>query len=162
MTTTAIHPLKESLCYDRAKGEFTWRIPPKFGILAGTRAGSLSGFGYRAIGFKGKRYMEHRLVWLFETGKWPEGEIDHINGNKDDNRFCKLRDVKPQINKQNVRVAKSCSSTGLLGVAPNGRRWSAQIGFNGRKFYLGTYDRPEEAHEAYLNKKRQLHAGCTL
>jgi hypothetical protein len=73
-----------------------------------------------------------------------------------------LRDVSPRENKQNLRKPNRDNKAGLLGVSPNGKRWAAQVESNGRKFYLGTYDTPEEAHAKYLVAKRNLHAGCTL
>ena len=87
------------------------------------------------------------------TGEWPALEIDHINLDPADNRFCNLREATKAQNKRNTR--KYCNNTsGTKGVFrmryPNGRfKWRAQIGFNGNIKYLGSFDTIEEAAAVY-------------
>jgi hypothetical protein len=98
------------------------------------------------------------------TGSWPTNDIDHLNGIPSDNRFCNLRDVPRRVNNENHRKAKRTNKTGLLGVdfRPSINKWAAQIQVNGAKIYLGVFDTPESAHDAYLSAKRQYHEGNTL
>jgi hypothetical protein len=118
--------------------------------------------GYWRIDVAKKQYFAHRLVWAFYHGVWPRFEIDHINGEKQDNRIENLRDVSRQTNKQNIRKANR-NNNGLLGthLYANGR-WKASINIDGVNTHLGYFDTTEIAHEAYLAAKRKHHAGSTL
>lgn len=130
-----------------------WRVKPSPRLRAGTVAGAMWKDGYRRICIAGKSYAAHRLLWLAETGEWPAGTLDHINGIRSDNRFENLRDVTLAINGQNRRFVAGCTKIG--------KRWMAQIGLAGRTYYLGVFDTPAEAKAAYLAKKREIHEGCT-
>jgi hypothetical protein len=107
-------------------------------------------------------YEEHRLVWLYHTGEWPDNPIDHINGNPKDNRIENLRSVSHVVNMQNQRRAMSTSKTGLLGAFPWKGKFLAQITVDGRIRNLGVFKTAQEAHEAYVKAKREFHDGCTI
>lgn len=161
MTLTA-DLLHERLNYDPATGVFTWkrsRGPKK----AGSRAGSLAE-GYRIIEIDSQPYKEHRLAWFLTYGCWPAGHIDHINGQKDDNRMSNLRDVSASTNGQNQRRPPSHNTTGLMGVSWSEHfgKYIAQITVQGKKVHLGYFTDPSEAATAYLAAKRKLHEGCTI
>lgn len=117
--------------------------------------------GHKYVKFKGKNYYNHRIAWLYVYGEWPIS-IDHINGDPADNRFVNLRGVDHKTNMQNERKARSNNKTGLLGVSPNGQNYRAEIRVDGKKINLGTFKKPEVAHQAYLVAKRQMHKGATL
>lgn len=111
--------------------------------------------------------MAHRLAWLLHYGSWPSRHIDHINGDRADNRIANLRECDDAENQQNLRAATAASKSGLLGVTTrtyrNGAvRYAASIQVDGTKRYLGVYGTPEEAHSAYRAAKRQLHPFGTL
>lgn len=138
------------------------RRPPKKSI--GRPAGSRAANGYIYLYVDGKKYLAHRLAWYWVKGQWPENDIDHINGDRTDNRIANLRDVLHQINTQNWRRPKPNNASGFLGVSrvrKNGK-WLACIKLNGRSTSLGYFDTPEGAHEAYLKAKRANHPGNTL
>jgi len=103
-----------------------------------------------------------RLAWLITYGKWPVNEIDHVDGNQQNNRIANLRDVPHRINMQNRKKATRHNKCGFLGVTAIGRKWAAKITAGGKLTYIGLYPTPELAHAAYLEAKRQLHAGCTI
>jgi hypothetical protein len=90
--------------------------------------------------------------------------IDHRDTCRTNNRLANLRDATRSVNAQNLRAARSNnSSCGLLGVTWNRGRWTAQISPpGGPRTYIGRFDTAEQAHAAYLDAKRRLHAGCTL
>lgn len=151
--------LREILHYDPSTGAFT-HMEAKQRVIVGSVAGSDATNGYRKHKSEGVTYRGHRLAWLYVHGAWPNGQIDHINGDRSDNRIANLRDVSVKTNRQNMR--KSISATGLLGVYRRGDRYRAEIGDDYRTVRLGSFDTPEEAHAAYLEAKRKLHEGCTI
>lgn len=170
--------LRELLDYNPETGYFIWRPRPmalfegpRAGPIwhtryCGKRAGSLSkALGYETIRVFDRAYWSHRLAWLHVTGEHPVGEIDHINGDRSDNRISNLRDVSRQINQQNMRKTIS-SRTMPLGVFLNERkvvrRYSASIQIDGHAKHLGYFDTPEIAHAAYVQAKRLHHPGCTI
>jgi len=154
--------LKELLRYDPDTGVFTWKAKASKNTIIGSKAGYKNNLGYVMIGVDGNQYLAHRLAWLYMIGAWPENEIDHIGGKRDDNCWNKLRHVTASINHQNLRAAKSHNQTGFLGVHPNGLGFAAQIRVNGNVVHLGTFSAPAIAHSAYLEAKRKLHSGCTI
>ena len=147
------------LGYDAASGTLVWTGRRKQGL----RAGLLNDEGYLRFRLRGLYYLCHRVVWLFETGEWPNGQVDHINRNKADNRFVNLRVCSTSENKQNLG-AKSFGKSGLLGVKyrKDRDRWVAVIGLNGKRRYIGSFNNPEQAHDAYVAAKRLLHPFGTL
>ena len=154
--------VRELLDYDPETGRFTWRIAPR-GHKAGSQAGCIDSYGYVVIRIAGAGHKAHRLAWLIAYGEWPDDQIDHINGDRSDNRIANLRDVSTQINQQNQRRARTNNrSSGLLGVTRKRGRWQAQIETNGKNVFLGCYSTKEDAHSAYLKAKRQRHDGCTI
>lgn len=128
--------------------QFYWIVRPAHRIKIGDRAGSLTKNGYWSITIDGKRYLEHRLVWLWHHGYLPTKLIDHINGDPSDNRIENLREATYAENQQNRGKQKN-NTSGYKGVTKKGNRWMAQIRINGEKIYLGTFDTAYEAHLAY-------------
>ena len=98
------------------------------------------------------------------TGKWPDGEIDHIDGNRANNRWSNLRDVHIVINAQNKRGPMAHNKSGFLGVSWNKKdcAYVARIKVDGKYLSLGYHQTPEAASAAYVEAKRRLHAGCTI
>jgi hypothetical protein len=128
-------------------------------------AGALAGWlnhGRLQVRVDRAQYFVHRIIWLMVTGKEPQHEIDHIDGNPLNNKIENLRDVNHQVNQQNRRRAQPRNKTGFLGVYIDRGRYVAQITIEGRVTRVGAFDTPEAAHSAYLNAKRMLHLGNTL
>jgi hypothetical protein len=154
--------LKELVFYCHERGGLFWinSPTPKSRIKIGHRAGSIDSHGHRQTSLFGTVYMEHRLVWFYHHGRWPNDQIDHVNGIRDDNRLENLRECNQSQNSQNQRKAsKNNTSTGILGVSKhkNSSRFTSAICTNKKQIYLGTFDTPEEAHKAYVQAKRQHH-----
>lgn len=155
--------LKQLLRYDYVTGVFTWNVSSRGHKKIGRKAGWKDNQGYLHIRLDGVLYPAHRLAWLYVTGEWPKGGfVDHINTNPSDNKWDNLRDATKRVNQENRRRPGRNNKSGFLGVSPNGQRWSASIVSHRMKKHLGTFDTPEQAHEAYVVAKRELHKGCTL
>ena len=162
MTLTA-EQLKATFDYDAETGVFLWKIRPSRAVKAGDVAGCTEKrIGYITIGIEGRIYKAHRLAWLYTHGEWPKGLIDHINGNKADNRICNLRDVFADGNSQNVRKPNVRNKSGFMGVIWFQNKWRASMSVNGKSKWLGDYSTPQEAHQVYLEAKRKYHAACTI
>jgi len=139
-----------------ARWWFTWNAT-RGRVVAGAVAGADNGEGYWLIQYAKKNYKAHRLVWLHETGIWPTGQIDHINGNPADNRFTNLREVTNRQNSHN-RLAGKNSTTGVKGVSPTPTgRFRTVITVGGTLVNLGTYGTIGDAAHAYLTAAQQHH-----
>lgn len=158
MTALTHERLKELLHYDPDTGLFTW--------IAGRRCGAVAvvnhNMGYVSLRVDYKLHLAHRLAFLYMTGTLPAMDVDHINGVRSDNRWLNLREVSHTTNMQNMRSATAANTSGFMGVAPRRSKWCAYLKVGGKTKYLGIYSTAEEAHQAYLTAKRELHAGCTI
>ena len=166
MSELTAERLRELLHYDPETGEFTRKMRAAR-IPAGSKANSVdTSNGYVKFRVDGKRYFAHRLAWLYMHGRWPNPIVDHIDGNKTNNRIGNLREATDKANAQNRRAAGKNKVYGThLGVEPNtGKKkpWTARIFADGKRHYLGCYETEEEAHAVYLAAKRRLHEGCTI
>lgn len=153
--------LRLLVSYDPETGEFR-RIVRAGARPAGSLAGTRTKRGYVQIGACGAFHLAHRLAWLWTHGEWPASDIDHLNGDKSDNRIANLRAVTKSENMQNFRAARKDSTSGLLGTSPSKGKWQAKIQVDGKTRHLGTFSTAEDAHRAYVSAKRDLHSGCTL
>lgn len=153
--------LWELFTYSPGTGILAWKTR-KGGRLAGTRAGNVERSGYRVVKLDDQIFKEHRIIWAYCTGEWPAVEIDHVDGDKTNNRVSNLRTVTRNGNAQNLRGGRGKSP--LLGAHWNTEagRWRSKIVADGKQKFLGYFSTPEEAHEAYLRAKRELHSTCTI
>lgn len=104
--------------------------------------GGLNTKGYLCTTINTKVYRVHRLIWLLVIGSWPEYAIDHINGIRNDNRWCNLRDTSD--NNKNKTI-QSRNTSGTIGIIEYGNTCRVHIGVNKQSKYLGSYKTLEEA-----------------
>lgn len=155
--------LRELLAYDHETGSLTWRVSRGKNFPAGSLAAWRPKCNdYWQVRIDGNLYQAHRLLWVYYYGTVPNRFIDHINGDRQDNRICNLRDVSDEANAQNIRAPKKGNQSGVLGVVKYFNKWAAYIDHMGKTKYLGLHQTAEEAHQVYIDAKRRLHAGCTL
>lgn len=124
----------------------------RYADLTRPAGGYNEGKGYLTLKLKGKHFMTHRVVWLLSTGNWPKDQIDHINGNKKDNRLINLREATNAENKRNNKAARRDNQLGVLGVywkKENGK-YQAQIRKNGKLIHLGYFSDIKEARKARI------------
>jgi HNH endonuclease len=153
--------LRKLLSYDAKTGALTWlfREPgsiigdssPRWNsIWAGVRAFTAdNGQGYRYGKLFGRHYRAHRIIWAVAYGEWPNGHIDHINGDRSDNRLDNLRVVTPSENQRNQKRASN-NTSGVTGVfwLKAAQKWSAQITVGGRNKHIGLFNAFEDAVSA--------------
>lgn len=162
--TLTAERLREVLHYDPVTGFLTRKIK----LVANASDSEnikLSGRGYIYMHVEGHRYSAHRLAWLHVHGRWPKNMLDHINGNRSDNRISNLREADATLNRENQHAARSDNlSSGVIGVhwSEYHKKWKAHIRVGGRLRHLRYCSTVEEASSVYLAAKRRLHAGCTI
>lgn len=145
------------LDYNPETGDFFWRKSGS-GRVLGRPAGSVYLNGYRYIGIYGRPYMAHRLAWLYVHGRQPVDQLDHINGDRADNRISNLREANQVENSWN-KGARPSNTSGFKGVcwyAPRGK-WVAKIKYGGKNIHLGYFEDPAEGGAAYARAARELH-----
>jgi hypothetical protein len=149
--------VRNLLAYNPDTGDLIWRVDMGCNaarIPAGSIAGSRSpDNGYSKVKIDGYLAGVHRVAWVLMTGEWPSMEVDHINGERGDNRWCNLRIVSRGQNQHN-RAGNRPSSTGFRGVSRNGRGFKAQININGKLIAFPTRPTAEEAHADYVAAAR--------
>lgn len=145
--------------YDPKTGIFTNKIKRNSNSVLGKVSGFKISTGYVVLNTKYKPFFAHRVAWLYVHGEWPTGNIDHINGKRDDNRIKNLRDVSERINVQNQRRPHKNNKTGYLGVSlcKKSGKYVANIGSNYKLINLGTFKTAKQAHLTYLEAKKLYH-----
>lgn len=137
-----LHEANRLFSYNPACGSFAWKesLGPRSvaGSPAALKPKGPSKVRYAGIVVGKRRYPAHRIAWLLTHGEWPEGEIDHINGDTFDNRIENLRVVDRIANTRNCALRKD-SASGIYGVNwhKKKKRWMVHIGVGGRSVQLG-------------------------
>jgi hypothetical protein len=151
--------LRDLLDYDPETGVFLWKKDGRGRTMrVGSVAGTMHSTGYTQINFGGEMWLAHRLAWLHVFGEWPREQIDHINGNRADNRIINLREATLSQNAAN-RKCRDDNASGFKGVSLNKSlgKWNAGIKVNGNMIRLGVFETPEQAHAAYCAAADKLH-----
>lgn len=139
--------------YDKKSGALIWRKRPLQHFKnqhicnswnakhAGRVAGSANTNGYIQVKVNRRLYKVHRIIWLLETGEWPNQDIDHISGVRADNRFANLRSVSRSENCKNKKNPTT-NTSGVIGVGWHKvtGKWRARIMSEGRSVNLGLFD----------------------
>jgi len=103
-----------------------------------------NGRGYRVGTINRKNYLAHRVIWALTHGEWPPEEVDHINGNRKDNRLCNLRAISVAENRRNQKIPRN-NKTGVIGLCKSRGKYLATIRIDRRNIFLGRFDRMEDA-----------------
>lgn len=158
-----IEIIHESLEYDPETGSFRWKVRPRSHFssqrgmsiwntkYSGKVAGSLDREGYTVIRILERHFYAHRLAWVITHGVEPPVSIDHINGDKSDNRLANLRLATSSENCRNTQTRRD-NKSGHKGVSwHNGNKaWVAKIKVHGATFHLGTFEDKQAAIDAYV------------
>ena len=149
--------LRTVLAYEPETGEFRWKAHNRNGVMAGT----VDQRGYLRITVLAHGFKAHRLAFALVTGAFPPSNlhVDHLNGDKLDNRLCNLRICTAKQNQENSRIPKH-STTRLKGVSRSGTRFRAAICHDRKQIHLGCFSSAEEAHAAYC--EAAVHLGWAV
>lgn len=123
---------RELLTYDAESGSLKWRLRTGNKVPPDLTAGYVDHEGYRVIRIDGVNFRAHRVIWLMAHGEWPSAMIDHVNGDRSDNRLANLRQATNAQNQMNKKA-----------------RTTGASGFKGKAHVSGYFDTPEDAHEHY-------------
>lgn len=161
-TTVSVEILRSLLTYDAETGELTWLPRPERAWntrYAGKRALNTQGdYGYCYGSIFNVKYRAHRVIWAIYYGEWPEGEIDHINRDRLDNRISNLRCVTTLVNAQNKKML-AANKSGVTGVSwcTKQKRWRAQIQVKRKNHCLGAFI--EKADAIKVRQEAELEYG---
>lgn len=146
------------LDYNADTGIFHWKTDRGFSPRAGNVAGCKKKSGYVVIQVSGTAYPAHRLAWLLSFGVAPPDEIDHVNGDKADNRLANLRLASRAENTRNVGI-KRTNTSGVKGVGFHFQsgKWRARIHAGGKRIHLGLFSDQASAHAALEAARQQYH-----
>lgn len=148
----------KELRYDPETGHLFWLVRKQRRDVT-QPAGCLNHDGYRKVGVLDVKIQAHRLAWLLYYKQWPSMIIDHINGEKDDNRIVNLREVTRRQNQQNKNIVKKGRNLAGAYYRKSKNKYESRIIIDGQYKWLGIYDNEIDAHNAYLEaiKKYQTH-----
>ena len=135
--------LRSQLAYDEETGFLRWKKSKSTRIKPGDIAGCKLSNGYITIRLNGGLYLAHRLVWLYVHGEWPEAVIDHIDGDRTNNRLANLRAASLSQNRRNI------PHKGYYFVEREGL-FKARISIAGKSIHLGSFRTADEARAAYV------------
>lgn len=124
--------------------------------------------GYKYLSYKGVQLLAHRVAFAMGHGRWPVNQVDHIDGNRQNNALYNLRDITRSENNRNTDRARGLTpaqrargGSAMVGikVLPSGR-FRAAFKWQGKQYYAGTHGTPEEAQAA--RKAKMIEVGCLL
>lgn len=147
--------IKAHFLYNPDTGHLIYKKSKRKG-WAGKIAGSPS-HGYLLLQIEKIHYRVHHVIWFYMTGEWPH-QLDHINGNRNDNRWTNLRLANALQNNWNKKKYKGLLPKGVTYRThpPNtAKRYFARIECRGKQIFLGNFFSAEEAHKAYQTAARQ-------
>lgn len=146
---------RELFEYSPRAGTLRWRFRKGKKIGPDLIAGYIDHEGYRVVRVDGVNYRGHRLIWLIVHGKWPRDMLDHINGERSDNRLENLREATNAQNQMNKK-GRQGGASGYKGVSIIRRRgriqYRPQITVGGKAVVMGYYDTPEAAYAVYCRE----------
>lgn len=152
-STIDVEVLRKLLRYEPRDGKFYWneRGNPQWDARWAKKEALTARDvrGYRVGNILGRVRYAHRVAWALYTGEWPRDQIDHINGDRADNRIVNLREATSAQNSQNMGSHRDSSSSYIGVCRVRNGKWLAQIWDGIRQTRIGEFDDEREAAAAY-------------
>ena len=159
MTKARLLPSKEELhaLLEYKDGKLFWKVKRRGSVKFGDEAGSISNHGYRQVSINNKLYLQHRLIWIMH-GNDPEDCLDHIDGDKLNNRIENLRVATVSQNAMN-RKRYSNNTSGIKGVNwdKNRSRWQGRVEIKSKLYTTSYFKDKEECAKAVRELRAKLH-----
>lgn len=143
--------------FEYKEGVLYWKNPVAIRLKAGDPAGTLANNGYLRTHWKEKFYLNHRLIWLMHNKELPEF-IDHIDGDRLNNRIENLRSATASQNQHNQKL-RSNNKSGVKGVswANATKKWRVQMKVNGKLKHIGLFDDLNVAKQVAETTRNEIH-----
>lgn len=139
-----IETLRQHLVYDSEQGKI-YSLHSRGNIKAGKELGTSNGEGYKTLNLLGQTFFLHRVAFAMHNGFWPE-MVDHINGDREDNRAINLRASNKYLNARN---ASAKNGARFRGACKRSFGWEVSIMSEGKQIYIGRFRDEVEAAYAY-------------
>lgn len=148
--------IEQYIKYNSKVGKLFWIKEPRtkggkkvIGLECGDK------YKYKSVRLFKKKYLYHRLCWFLYYGQWPDGIIDHLDGNPHNNKIKNLRNTNRRGNSTNLKLHREGHLAGTTFLKSH-KKFAARCWHKSKSVFLGYYDTASAAHEAYLNFARSL------
>ena len=152
ITQSLLHEL-----FDYIDGNLIWKVDKSRQVKVGDIAGHLDTFGYICVGIDNKLYKAHRLIYLYHNGYLPPC-LDHIDGNKSNNKIDNLRSASTSQNQMNIRLSTK-NTSGTKGVTWNkkSKKWLVRVRAESKEHCFGYFDDKELAKSVAIDATNKIH-----
>lgn len=149
-----IEDIRRNFDYNKETGEFRWSETADWKPNRGREITCKTSKGYYAVGWRGKTFRTHTLIWWLVMGRAPNEVVDHKNGNTSDTRWENLREATWSQNGQNRALSKH-NKSGASGVhwCNTYNKWNCQISVRKKRKHLGYFEDLEEAKKAVASAR---------
>jgi hypothetical protein len=143
--------------FDYIDGKLYWKNPTHQKVKKGSKAGYVNSQGYFQISINNKKVKEHQIIFLMKNGYIPK-EIDHIDGNKLNNKIENLREVTRLQNAYNKSAYKT-NKSGSKNVSWKAKinKWQVDISYEGKRKYIGVFEDFELAELVAAEARNKYH-----
>lgn len=156
-TLPDVNVLRHYFSYDPETGELRWKRPQK-GIQVGRIAGNRNANGSIGLAVEGQKCLAHRVIWKMTTGRDPVADINHIDGDRSNNRLSNLREAtRSQVGYWKKSHPRKANKDLPRGARPAKGKFQACLKADRTFHHLGVFDTPEEAEAAYIEASLKMH-----
>lgn len=144
--------------FEYRDGKLYWKVSrPHTTIKPGDKAGGFGKNGYLMTSINCKSFYNHRIIYMMHYGNLPKF-IDHIDGNKANNKIENLREATSSQNNRNM-PKKITNTSGIKGVSwdTSSGKWRVRLRINGIDRRIGCFEDIKEAEKAIIQARNLYH-----